>query len=95
MLLSVLTPTFSQNEETPLSKTTLQLLRASDMEGGIEALENVPRFSSVLAIAIFPVRFSAGNNQSLREVLGREGPGRVNILMLNAMGFMTCALGNH
>ena len=39
---------FSQNGEDPLSKTTLQLLHAADMEGGIEALENAPRFSSVL-----------------------------------------------
>ena len=31
---------FSQNEEN----FTLQLLHAADMEGGIEALENAPRF---------------------------------------------------
>ena len=111
LLLSILTPVFSQSEETPLPKTTLQLLHASDMEGGIEALENAPRFSSVLNALKAEVKdtviigagdsyipgpfFAAGNNQSLREVLGREGSGRADILMLNAMGFMAGALGNH
>ena len=110
-LLSILTPAFSQNEEAPLSKTTLQLLHAADMEGGIEALENAPRFSSVLNALKVEVKdtviigagdsyipgpfFTASNNGSLREVLGREGSGRADILMLNAMGFMAGALGNH
>ena len=39
--------------------------------------------------------FAAGNDPSLRDVLGREGSGRADILMLNAMGFMASALGNH
>ncbi|MDE0634869.1 MAG: 5'-nucleotidase C-terminal domain-containing protein [Candidatus Poribacteria bacterium] len=107
LLLSILTPAFSQNEES----FTLQLLHAADMEGGIEALENAPRFSSVLNALKAEVEntviigagdsyipgpfFAAGNNQSLREVLGREGSGRADILMLNAMGFMAGALGNH
>ncbi len=111
LLLGILTPAFSQNEVEPVSKTTLQLLHASDMEGGIEALENAPRFSSVLNALKAEVEntviigagdsyipgpfFAAGNNQSLREVLGREGSGRADILMLNAMGFMAGALGNH
>ena len=111
ILLSILTPAFSQSDETSLSKTTLQLLHAADMEGGIEALENAPRFSSVLNALKDEVTdtviigagdsyipgpfFAAGNNQSLREVLGREGSGRADILMLNAMGFMAGALGNH
>ncbi len=110
-LMLVSTPAFSQNEEAPLPKTTLQLLHAADMEGGIEALENAPRFSSVLNALKTEVEntviigagdsyipgpfFAAANNGSLREVLGREGSGRADILMLNAMGFMTGALGNH
>ena len=81
------------------------------MEGGIEALENAPRFSSVLNALNSEVEdtviigagdsyipgpfFAAANNGSLREVLGREGSGRADILMLNAMGFMAGALGNH
>ncbi len=111
LLLGILMPALSQNEEARLSKTTLQLLHAADMEGGIEALENAPRFSSVLNALKTEVEntviigagdsyipgpfFAAANNGSLREVLGREGSGRADILMLNAMGFMAGALGNH
>ena len=111
LLLGILTPAFSQNEEPVLSKTTLQLLHAADMESGIEALENAPRFSSVLNALKAEIEdtvvigagdsyipgpfFAAGNDRSLREVLGREGSGRADILMLNAMGFMAGALGNH
>ncbi len=107
LLLGILTPAFSQNEES----FRLQLLHAADMEGGIEALENAPRFSSVLNALKAEVEntviigagdsyipgpfFAAANNGSLREVLGREGSGRADILMLNAMGFMAGALGNH
>ena len=110
-LTFVSTSAFSQNEEPPTSKSTLQLLHAADMEGGIEALENAPRFSSVLNALKAEVEdtviigagdsyipgpfFAAANNGSLREVLGREGSGRADILMLNAMGFMAAALGNH
>ena len=81
------------------------------MEGGIEALENAPRFSSVLNALkaefentviigagdsyILGPFFAAGNDRSLRDVLGREGSGRADILILNAMGFMASALGNH
>ena len=36
--------------------------------------------------------FAAGNDRSLRDVLGREGSGRADILILNAMGFMAVAL---
>ena len=106
-----ITPAYSQGEEAPISKTTFQLLHAADMEGGIEALENAPRFSSVLNALKAEVEntviigagdsyipgpfFAAGNDRSLREVLGREGSGRADILMLNAMGFMAGALGNH
>ena len=90
---------------------TLQLLHAADMEGDIEALENAPRFSSVLnalkdefedtliigagdSYTPGPL-FAAGNDRSLRDVLGREGSGRADILILNEMGFMASALGNH
>ena len=106
-----ITPAYSQDEGAPISKSTFQLLHAADMEGGIEALENAPRFSSVLNALKAEVEntviigagdsyipgpfFAAGNDQRLREVLGREGSGRADILMLNAMGFMAGALGNH
>ena len=38
-------PAFSQ--DTP-ARFTLQLLHAADLEGGVEALDNAPRFSAVL-----------------------------------------------
>ncbi len=101
-------PAFSQ--DTP-ARFTLQLLHAADLEGGVEALDNAPRFSSVLNALkaeeentviigagdtyIPGAFFAAGNDPSLRGVLGREGSGRADILMLNAMGFMASALGNH
>ena len=53
-VLVFLTPAFSQDNEVDLNSQetpqnfTLQLLHAADMEGGIEALENAPRFSSIL-----------------------------------------------
>ena len=101
-------PAFSQ--DTP-AHFTLQLLHAADLESGVEALENAPRFSAVLNALkaeeentviigagdtyIPGAFFAAGNDPSLRDVLGREGSGRADILMLNAMGFMASALGNH
>ena len=111
LILGDHTPAFSANGvETDVS-FTLQLLHAADMEGGIEALENAPRFSSVLnglkaefentvvigaGDSYIPGPFfAAGNDRSLRDVLGREGSGRADILILNAMGFMASALGNH
>ena len=101
-------PAYSQ--DTP-ARFTLQLLHAADLEGGVEALDNAPRFSAVLNTLkaeeantvivgagdtyIPGAFFAAGNDPSLRDVLGREGSGRADILMLNAMGFMASALGNH
>ena len=111
LVFGVLTSAFADNmTEAPVS-FTLQLLHAADMEGGIEAFENAPRFSSVLNALRAEFEntviigagdsyipgpfFAAGNDRSLRDVLGREGAGRADILILNAMGFMASALGNH
>ncbi len=111
LVFGVLTSTFADNmTEVPVD-FTLQLLHAADMEGGIEAFENVPQFSSVLNALKAEFEntviigagdsyipgpfFAAGNDRSLRDVLGREGSGRADILILNAMGFMASALGNH
>ena len=111
LILGALTLAFSEDRtEIPVS-FTLQLLHAADMEGDIEALENVPRFSSILNALRVEYEntviigagdsyipgpfFAAGNDQSLRDILGREGSGRADILILNAMGFMAAALGNH
>ncbi|MYE89781.1 hypothetical protein F4X33_12375 [Candidatus Poribacteria bacterium] len=111
LILGTLTLAFSEDRtEMPVS-FTLQLLHAADMEGDIEALENAPRFSSVLHALRVEYEntviigagdsyipgpfFAAGNDRSLRDILGREGSGRADILILNAMGFMAAALGNH
>ncbi len=110
-MFGFLLPAFSHDEGAADATFTLQLLHAADMEGGVEALENAPRFSSVLNALKAEVAdtviigagdsylpgpfFIAGNDPSLRDVLGREGSGRADILMLNAMGFMASALGNH
>ena len=111
LTLGAFTPAFSENEAETSVSFTLQLLHAADMEGDIEALENAPRFSSVLNALKAEFEntviigagdsytpgpfFAAGNDRSLRDVLGREGSGRVDILILNAMGFMASVLGNH
>ena len=87
LLLSIFTPAFAQ-EEIGVS-FTLQLLHAADLEGGVEALQNAPRFSSVLNALkvefentviigagdtyIPGAFFAAANDPSLRSVLGREG----------------------
>ena len=111
LILGALTLASSENRtEIPVS-FTLQLLHAADMEGDLEALENAPRFSSVLNALKAEFEntviigagdsyipgpfFAAGNDRSLRGILGREGSGRADILILNAMGFMAAALGNH
>ena len=107
LILGAFASAFSENGD----EFTLQLLHAADMEGDIEALENAPRFSSILNALraefddtviigagdsyIPGPFFAAGNDRSLRDVLGREGSGRADILLLNAMGFMASALGNH
>ena len=104
-------PVMSDNGAETEASFTLQLLHAADMEGDIEALENAPRFSSVLNALKVDFEdtliigagdsytpgplFAAGNDRSLRDVLGREGAGRADILILNEMGFMASALGNH
>ena len=108
LISGIFTLAFSQDDSEHF---TLQLLHAANMEGDIEALENAPRFSSVLNALKAEFEntviigagdsyipgpfFAAGNNRSLRGVLGGEGSGRADILILNAMGFMASALGNH
>ena len=111
IVFSSLIPGYTAFSQDTPAHFTLQLLHAADLEGGVEALDNAPRFSSVLNALkadeantviigagdtyIPGAFFAAGNDPSLRDVLGREGSGRADILMLNAMGFMASALGNH
>ena len=111
LTLGWVTPVFSENGAETNVSFTLQLLHAADMEGDVEALDNASRFSSVLNALKVEFEntviigggdsytpgplFAAGNDRSLRTVLGREGSGRADILILNEMGFMAAALGNH
>ena len=105
---------------------TLQLLHASDLEGGVEAIDNAPNFAALVdgleEEYEATVRISAGDNYipgpffnaaadgSLRPVLQnvyqelldepsltnlREASGRVDISIMNVIGFDASAVGNH
>lgn len=105
---------------------TLQLLHASDLEGGVDAIDNAPNFAAIVDQLEeeydATVRISAGDNYipgpffnaaadgSLRGVLQnvyqdflgepgltnlRETSGRVDISIMNIIGFDASAVGNH
>jgi 2',3'-cyclic-nucleotide 2'-phosphodiesterase/3'-nucleotidase/5'-nucleotidase len=102
---------------------TLQILHASDLEGGVSAIQDAPRFAAVVegleadaALAGTPsILLSAGDNYipgpffsaagdlslrtPLRNALGlpqvREREGRVDVAIMNILGFDAAALGNH
>lgn len=89
---------------------TLQVLHASDLEAGVPAVEDAPRFSAVLNGLRngFPntVVLSSGDNYipspffnasadpSLVPRYGRVNA-RADLEMINAMGFQAAAFGNH
>ena len=108
----------------------LQLLHASDLEGGVDAIASAPNFAAVVEAleidasnqAIESILISAGDNylpgpffsaagdRSIRDVLQsfyqdffnepgltnvREGNGRIDISIMNALGFDASAVGNH
>jgi 5'-nucleotidase/UDP-sugar diphosphatase len=89
----------------------LQILHGSDFEAGIPALNDAVGFSTVVNALRDDVPntltlssgdnyipgpfFSSGSDGSLRSVLGREGVGRADIAILNAIGIQASALGNH
>jgi 2',3'-cyclic-nucleotide 2'-phosphodiesterase (5'-nucleotidase family) len=117
------------------SAFTLQMLHASDLEGGVDAIENAPRFAAIVDAVEDEVPntiiISAGDNylpgpffnaQSDRGVFRdgglfndiynelfqlpqigitgtfnglREGGGRVDISIMNIIGFDASAIGNH
>ncbi len=117
---------FPAGDETPGETFTLQLLHASDLEGGVEAIDNAPNFAALIDGLEdqydATIRLSAGDNYipgpffnaaadgSLRPVLQsvyqelldepgltnlRETAGRVDISIMNVLGFDASALGNH
>ena len=105
---------------------TLQILHASDLEGGVDAIDSAANFAAI--VDKFEdeydntITLSAGDNyipgpffgaagdRSLRDPLQefyqeyfgeagltniREGVGRVDISIMNAIGFDASAVGNH
>jgi len=105
---------------------TLQLFHASDLEGGVEAIDNAPNFAAIIDAleetnentlilsggdnTIPGAFYGAAGDGSLRPVLQsvyqklfgepnlmniREGDGRVDISIMNAIGFDASAVGNH
>lgn len=89
----------------------LQLIHAADMEAGVEAVEDAPRFAQIINAFqdthentlilssgdnfIPGPFFVAGADSSLTAIIGDADLGRADIAMLNAMGFQASAFGNH
>ena len=102
-----------------MGNTTIQILHASDLEGGVDAIGNAPIFAAIMEYLEdeYPntIILSAGDNYipgpffsasadySMREVLrnvltqpdAREGAGRVDISIMNIVGFDASVFGNH
>lgn len=102
---------------------TLQILHASDLEGGVDAVADAPNFAAMVeALEGDTQRFgdsillSAGDNYLLGPFFGaagdtqmraalratyphlphlREGVGRVDMTIMNLLGFDATAVGNH
>ena len=107
---------------------TLQVLHASDLEGGTEAIVRAPNFAALIEYfesntsADGTVLLSAGDNtipgpfynaasdsalrsvyqQAYQDLFGepglnniREGNGRIDITVMNIVGFDASAIGNH
>jgi len=120
--------TFNEIDET----FTLQLLHASDLEGGVDAIGRAPNFAAIIDAledstdVEASVTISAGDNyisgpffsaagdgalreplqsvntQLFEDLLGgeelsnlREASGRVDISIMNIVGYDASALGNH
>ncbi|MFN3242360.1 MAG: bifunctional metallophosphatase/5'-nucleotidase [Planctomycetota bacterium] len=105
------------------AQTRVQILHASDLEGGVDAVQDAPNFAAVVEAleadaqsgAIPSLLLSAGDNyipgpffsaagdftlrNTFRTVLGqpdaREGEGRVDVSIMNLLGFDASAVGNH
>ena len=123
----LLEETFNDEDCTPQTEPlSLQFLHASDLEGGVEALDNAPNFAAIVegleATNMNTIVLSSGDNYipgpffnaagdfSLREVIQevhqdffdepgltnlRETPGRIDISIMNFIGFDASAVGNH
>lgn len=101
--------TITVTKNTSSAPLTLQILHASDLEAGLDAIVDAPAFSSVLAglAAEYPAQtliLSSGDNYipgpffnaGADPAAGFNGVGaRADVAMLNAMGFQAAAFGNH
>ncbi|MDX2305348.1 MAG: choice-of-anchor I family protein [Microscillaceae bacterium] len=112
--------------DVPSQNFKLQVLHASDLEGGVDALENAPNFAAIIDTLegtfdntlilssgdnyIPGPFFGAAGDASLRPVFQsvyqtlfnepglnnlREIPGRIDISIMNIVGFDASAIGNH
>ncbi|QGJ70231.1 Bifunctional metallophosphatase/5'-nucleotidase [Planctomycetales bacterium 10988] len=118
--------------ETRNLLTTLQLLHASDLEGGVDAIDDAPNFAAIVEAleddadtnGFASILLSAGDNYlsgpffsaaadtsvepTLREVYDnlfglpdgslnnlRAASGRIDVSIMNILGFDASALGNH
>ncbi len=95
----------------PAPNFILQLLHASDIDGGTGALSNVENFSAILdgfrrqfpdnTLVVssgdnyIPGRRFAAATNADEVVPGLSSEGHGNIALLNAMGFQASAVGNH
>jgi 2',3'-cyclic-nucleotide 2'-phosphodiesterase (5'-nucleotidase family) len=89
----------------------LQILHASDMEAGLAAVEDAPRFAAIVdafdntfANTLILSSgdnylpgpfFNAGGDPALNAVLGAASIGRADIEILNRVGVEASAIGNH
>ncbi len=105
------------------AQTRVQILHASDLEGGVSAIDAAPNFAAIVEAlqadaatqSIPSLLLSAGDNYipgpffnaaadpAMRPVFqsvlanpfAREGVGRVDISIMNLLGFDASAVGNH
>ena len=101
------TVTITKNLNT--AAMTLQILHASDLEAGVDAVSDAPAFSAVLGAlkAQYPTNtliVSSGDNYIPGPFFNASGDplanlggvaGRADIVMMDAMGFQAAAFGNH
>lgn len=105
------------------AQSRIQILHASDLEGGVDAIGDAPNFGAVVdaleqeaaGVGVESILLSAGDNYipgpffsaagdfslraTLRDVLGnpdaRQAVGRVDVAIMNVLGFDAAAVGNH
>jgi len=98
-------------EDRRLMAYDLQILHASDMEAGLAAIADAPRFAAIVDAFddmyantlilsggdnFLPGPFfNAGGDSSLNSVLGSASIGRADIEILSRIGVEASAIGNH